>query len=113
MGFHSINCKGCSHPFLSHWVTNPVNRWMQDVTVQYEDGRRLQGAYDGYGRVAGTGFVETDAHIHTPPEGWHTSCWEAAGRPAFEGPSTWADDQGYFFNDPDHDMVEPTTGEAS
>ena len=40
---------------------------------------------------------------------WHKACWRVAGAPMdYRGESAFAPDQGWFFNDPDHDMVEPT-----
>ncbi len=102
MGFFSWNCKGCGHPLLSLWAVNDVNHWMQQTTVLLSNGGVRHGKYDGYGSVDGD-----DIAAIGDPCVWHTTCWRKAGEPKFDGPSEYAEDQGYFFEDPAHDMPEP------
>ena len=52
MGFFSYNCKECNHSILSRHSTNEgINEWMSHVVVLGSDGSRIDGEYDGYGRV--------------------------------------------------------------
>lgn len=103
MGLFSSNCNGCGHPLLSPQATNGINSWMQNAVVITPNGSILKGTYDGYGRVDGNGedqFGESTV--------WHDACWKHAGSPTeFTGASMSSDDQGWFFEDPDHDLHEP------
>jgi len=105
MGFFSWNCRGCGHPMLSDFSATPgVNAWMKDVVIIEESGRRLEGRYDGHGRVDG----EDIDWERGQPECWHRACWLHAGRPdVYTGASTRSDDQGYFFEEGAHDMGPP------
>ena len=102
MCFFSWNCQSCNHPMLSPHATNKVNDWMTQVVVQFEDGTRMIGEYDGYGRVNGVSFNYDDS-----PECYHFSCWEASGTPAYDCESISSRDQGYFFDEGEHNMAEP------
>lgn len=105
MGFFSSNCEGCGHPLLSSWVINKINSWMEQAVIITPDGKLHAGSYDGYGSVDG-GVTQPLAE---PAMVWHKACWEVAGKPTeYEGESTHSEDQGYFYNDPDHDMPEPS-----
>lgn len=103
MGVFSVDCTQCGHPLLSANVTNDVNRWMNQAVVLFPDGDRVSGPYDGYGRVGDledvVGLEDVDAQ--------HMACWRAAGEPGYVGPSRHSDDQGWFFKDGAHDMLEP------
>jgi len=106
MGFFSFNCKACGHPMLSVQATDKgLNDWMADV-VALTSHDRFHGVYDGYGRV-GDQDVPDAAY-------YHEACWEMAGRPGYDGTdSESAADQGWFFDDGDHDVVDPrVTDEA-
>ena len=103
---------------LSVWARNETNTWMSQVVVIKHDGQIIEGEYDGYGRVSPTpidpdkffdginerSFVWDAAEL---PGCWHKACWEVAGKPAEHRPSTRSEDQGYFFEDPAHDLTEP------
>jgi len=105
MGFFSWNCKVCGHPMLSHYAINEKNAWMNNVVVIEPDGSILKGEYDGYGRVNGRemGLGGNNA------ECYHRACWEKAGKPIdYTEGSESAADQGYFFDDPAHDMDPPS-----
>ena len=115
MGFFSWNCRGCEHPLLSLWATNPTNAWMQRAVVvespsPWSEGRVLEGTYDGYGRLDGQEINHQYSGTGTEykePGCWHRACWVKAGKPADYAPSKSADDQGYFFDEGEHDLEEP------
>ena len=106
MGFFSSECEGCGHPALSIYATNDINRWMMRVVAIREDGFRAAGEYDGYGGLE----TEEGTWEHAVGFGttvWHESCWIVAGRPTDYRGETNAPDQGYFFDEGDHDMADP------
>ena len=111
MGFFSWECNACHHPMLSHWATNEVNDWMQQVTVFMEDGSSFEGRYDGYGRVLDLDDdVKKQLHYELEPMCYHTACWlalepEKRSEITYK-PSDNAADQGFFFDD-EHNMGEP------
>jgi len=99
---------------LSPQAADPeVNLWMSKAIVLFENGDRVRGEYDGYGRLTtGEGYGKWDfAEVTglTGPCIYHLACWETAGRPKFSGPCKSSADQGWFFEAPDHDMLEPGT----
>lgn len=108
MGMFSFNCKECDHPMLSRPATDKgINEWMSDVVLLTENGSRIIGEYDGYGGVGSSGddddYYEGGCFVHK-------ACWEKHGKKDYEGyggPSDHANDQGWFFNDGDHDMIDP------
>lgn len=102
-GFFSWDCNVCGHPLLSPEATNPINRWMSDVVVIEPDGSTLMGEYDGYGRVNDHEIAWDSGD----PCVYHRACWEVAGRPTEYVPSEDARDQGWFFDDPEHNMPDP------
>lgn len=82
---------------------------MSDAVVLTNRGGRIIGEYDGYGRVGG----DEDASEHGAC--LHFACWEKAGKPDFDHygkPSAHAPDQGWFFDDGDHDMIDPRITEG-
>lgn len=100
MGFFSYNCKVCGHPMLSRGATDEITEWMSEVVALTSNGSVLRGEYDGYGRV--------DCFDGDDGYGWyHAACYEHAGRPAYDGPSASAADQGWFFDDGAHDALPP------
>jgi len=107
MGFFSWNCKSCGHPMLSPYVLSDINAWMNQVVVQFGNGTRLIGEYDGYGRV---NDIEFD--YGSKPECYHLSCWKAEGEPGYDCESVTSRDQGFFFDDGEHDMKEPDANEG-
>lgn len=103
MGFTSWTCKCCGKSALSPEATSKgINEWMSKVVVlDAEDF--ISGTYNGYGEVNGC-----EIHEHfSKPAVYHRACWEQAGRPDYDGPSPYADDQGWFFNEKDYDILEP------
>ena len=103
MGFSSENCMGCGHSVRSVFACHTMHTlWMVQTTVLPKKGRRIQGAYDGYGRVITNAERETavdlprDDEYASTASVYHTACWELLGRPGFTVPSQRADDQGYF-----------------
>jgi len=111
MGFFSQDCEGCGHPALSLWATTPINDWMQHIVAITPKGGILFGVYDGYGRLDDDGKIYDDA-VGFDNTVWHLACWKQAGKPShFQGPSRHSDDQGFFFQDGEHDMAEPQVGQ--
>lgn len=103
MGFFSGNCCDCKHPLLSPRATNSTNRWMTDAVAILENESIIKGEYDGYGNIGGLQILaDFDATL------WHEACWIVAGRPTgYRGPYERSEDQGFFFDDPAHDMPDP------
>lgn len=109
MGFTSYECKHCGHSILSSYSADPeINKWMMFAVVLIPGGTRLVGEHDGHSGVAGANVGE--GSIPTDTAVWvHQACWEKAGKPEYEdydGPSPFAQDQGYFFRY-EHDMIDP------
>lgn len=106
MGFSSYKCKGCEHPALSAMAVNKVNSWMVNVVAIMPNNVDIfKGEFDGYCSVG-----ETPVYGEKNPDLYHFACWTKAGTPMeYAGGSEWADDQGWFFNEGDHDMEEPRT----
>jgi len=78
---------------------------MVEAVAIEANGSVLVGEYDGYGRI---GDHEIDAYGEGPVA-YHKECWDHAGRPTNDlTPSEHAGDQGFFFNDGDHDMAPPS-----
>ena len=94
---------------LSEYATNDVNQWMNDVVVIEHNGGILKGSYDGYGRVdcVDIRFGISDYEFTNEPCCYHSACWARAGEPTEYSPSQGSDDQGYFFDEGDHNMSEP------
>lgn len=104
MGFFSWKCKTCGHPALSHGATDVgINDWMTDVVVLSKDGSRNLGSYDGYGRAGCWDYGNSNGE----PCLYHRACWEVAGKPEYTSPSKHSNDQGWFFADGDHDLLDP------
>jgi hypothetical protein len=82
------------------------NDWMTDVVVMQKNGSRLMGEYDGYGRVDGAEIDWSGGE----PQCYHHDCWEHAGKPEYDkgsGESQGSADQGWFFDDGEHDEDSP------
>lgn len=109
MGFFSSDCEGCGHPLLAAHVTNSINHWMNYGVAIHPNGTIVTGSYDGYGSLVDENEEEQQAAgWESGITVWHQACWQVAGRPPENrGESRSAADQGYFFDDPDHDMTEP------
>lgn len=109
MGFHSTDCLHCGHPMLDRRASDEgLNDWMSEY-VTLTSGAVARGTWDGDG--SGDGGGEHTAFLVTPRTVTvHYACWEHAGKPGIE---TYKEsnqstaNQGWFFNDGDHDMVDP------
>jgi hypothetical protein len=111
MGFFSYNCRGCGHPLLSVYAINGNNAWMNDAVALRPGGGGggvivAEGDYDGYGRIHGP-LGELEMGYPNKHDVYHKACFELLGRPAYEGPAEDARDQGYFFDDKDHNVKMP------
>lgn len=112
MGFFSYKCKECSHPMLSYGaVSKGINEWMNEAVALTSEGSRRVGEYDGYGRVVVGEYDGYDDDFDDESAAWvHKACWEIAGKPGYGhygSNSEDAEDQGWFFKDGDHDMIDP------
>lgn len=99
---------------LSSYSINKTNKWMNRVVVYLSPkSGALKGTYDGYGRVENSRSWCDDGDDNlanaSAPCCYHAACWEAAGKPKHTGESRSSADQGYFFDDPCHDMPKPKT----
>lgn len=90
MGMFSWNCKACGYS-LRECRGCTEDGWQADVVILLENGSRIFGEYDGYGRV---GSFDA-AHAYETPCVYHRACWELVGRPEYDGPSDDAHDQGF------------------
>ena len=54
MGFFSKTCAKTNLPICAP----EVNRSLSEIVVLYPDGRKVEGTYDGYGRVNGEQLLE-------------------------------------------------------
>jgi hypothetical protein len=111
MGFFSYNCRGCGHPLLSHYALGENNGWMNKAVALRPGGGGggvivADGSYDGYGRINGP-LGEFDMGFPNQCDVYHKACFELLGRPAYEGPAEDARDQGYFFDEADHNVRVP------
>lgn len=82
-----------------------INNWMSQAVALTPDGQRLLGEYDGYGRIGEVGNEDQIEAAYL-----HRACWEVAGKPDFEAygtPSGYAADQGWFFDEGAHDLIDP------
>ena len=96
MGLFSWECKHCGHSIKSPYQIPEGWEYMNEVVFLQEHEEPVIGDYDGYGRIGGY-----DIQIMTSePELWHHKCWENAGKPEYTGPSNYASDQGFFYDDP-------------
>lgn len=107
MGFFSWNCKGCGKSIRSRYTEAGYENWMQHAVALSQNGSRIIGEYDGYGRIDAPGMYE-EADIGQTPCLWHQACWEHAGTPEYDGPSESAEDQGYFIG-PEVTLFPPNT----
>jgi len=103
MGFFSWKCKKCDHSIKSPYELPTGWEYMNEVVMLSEGNEPIIGEYDGYGRIddRDVGMVDDD------PELWHKKCWENSGKPEYTGESDYAEDQGYFYDDPsDEEILE-------
>jgi hypothetical protein len=106
----STNCRACGHPLLSHGATSLINRWMTQAVAVFKEGSILKGEYDGYERIGG---YNNDVQLEDASV-YHRACYDVIGKPMdFAGRSQNSDDQGWFFNDGDHDLADPRENEEA
>lgn len=96
MGHFTYRCKHCGHDILDSQSTwKGLNEWMSSAVVLTEDGSRIKGEYDGYGRV---GSFDGDDLVDGDNVWVHEACWREAGKPDYEdydGPSAGSQHSGY------------------
>lgn len=107
MGFSSWECKGCGRSLVHD--PHEGHLWMMPVAILEDDGGRIFGTFDCYGTV--TTKSGADFELGDDPCCYHRSCWNALGRPDYDGPSEMANDQGHFYDDADYNFPEPKTPE--
>lgn len=96
MGFFSWNCKGCHKSIKAPYDPDPACH--NDAVLIESCGSVIAGSYDGYGRIETQGGNQFEINWEAvEPCLWHKKCWEAAGKPPYNGPSDRAADQGYFY----------------
>jgi len=107
MGFFSWKCKKCSHSIKSPYDLPAGWDYMNECVLLRDGWDPVIGKYDGYGNIEGS-HGEHDINWGAgEPELWHKRCWESEDKPAFSGGSKYAEDQGYFYDDPsDEQLVE-------
>jgi hypothetical protein len=93
MGFFSWNCKGCGESVKAPYSLPKKLEW-QNEAVLLDNDSFIMVRYDGYGRID---EYEFGLDIEDP-ELWHRVCWYDACSPKYTGPSTHAEDQGYFYD---------------
>ena len=120
MGFSSSNCKVCSHPMLSLYAVNDINKWMNHCVVIDQKDIVSKGYYDGYARLLSanmTSVVNYDEEVEKVTvknmqvdqevSSYHYDCWKTTGCPdKYLGTSEPANCQGYFFGN-EHDIKSP------
>ena len=124
MGFFSWNCVVCGHPLLSR-PNDEKNRWMTEGVAILNNGQKVEGSYDGYGRLDseyGTSNLADSVKWvgHTPegePKCYHKHCYEMAkeqGDPVdtYDKGSDSARCQGWFYDPPRHYFAALTWEEA-
>lgn len=103
MGFFSYNCKCCGKSIVNSSAICPVTEWQSEFILFTNSGDVKSGRkYRGYG-------FHDDDDLYENFTVYHKACWEHAGRPEYQGQSEGARDQGYFFEDKDHDFAPPGT----
>ena len=103
MGFFSYKCERCGHPALSAQACDrEINGWMEHIVAITRKNNLYAGEYDGYGRVGSADLRDSVFTLY------HRACWELEGAPtSFVREAAHAPDQGWFFDDGDHDMLDP------
>lgn len=106
MGFSTLDCKHCNHPVLDPRATDEgINEWMEEGVLMTADGSRLMGKLNGEAHTLGDFDISMAGGVMA-----HKVCWELNGRPdyeAYEKDSRFSEDQGWFFDDGAHDLIDP------
>lgn len=96
MGFFSVNCLGCGLSIRSAH-THGARHWTSFAVAFPENGPRLKGEYDGYGRLVSHTDEDEPFIGFKPVSAYHRACWVVLGQPDhFTVESDSAGDQGYF-----------------
>lgn len=108
MGFFSQDCESCGHPLICDAAAEDRNAWMSRGVAISRHNEIASGEYDGYGNLGGSEYaVGEDATVY------HRACWDAEGHPLdYRGPSRHSADQGWFFDDGDHNWATPAEAKA-
>jgi len=100
MGLFSWECKHCDHSIKAPYNIPYGWEYMSKAVLLQEHEEPIIGDYDGYGRIDGDDIQTMN------PELWHHKCWENAGKPEYTGPSNYASDQGFFYDDPSSKVMQ-------
>ena len=113
MGFFSWSCNHCGKSILSPWATDEKTKWMYRC-VAITENDIFTGVYDGYGRLDSIDPVGDSIEIaFSSPQVYHYSCWVLSGKPTkYAGSSKRAEDQGYFIDRADYDIMDPLLEKA-
>ena len=106
MGLFSWQCKKCDHSIKSPYNLPTGWGYMNDAVWLRKGEEPIIGEYDGYGRVGAYDMQEMDIGVGADPELWHKVCWEKAGKPEYSSTSEYADDQGFFYDDPSEEELQ-------
>ena len=112
MGLFSWQCKKCDHSIKSPYNLPTGWGYMNEAVYLREGLEPVIGKYDGYGCIEGVEAppemynMQGDIGFDTDPELWHKVCWENAGKPEYSSTSEYADDQGFFYDDPSEEELE-------
>ena len=102
MGLFSWQCKKCDHSIKSPFNIPDGWEYMNEAVVLRKGMEPVIGEYDGYGTV---GALGVNSFGDYEPEMWHKKCWENDGKPEYSGGSEYAQDQGFFYEDPTEEEV--------
>ena len=104
MGFFSWKCAKSEKPVMADiGVMNSPWSFASDVIVLFDDGRRVQGSYDGYGRVGELELLD-----------YREETWRMVIEKYYSGESfdqlpknKYDPGQGWFYNDNDLEKILP------
>ena len=112
MGLFSWKCKKCDHSIKAPYNVPTGWEYMNEAVLLRKGQEPVIGHYDGYGRIEGfeesapTAMSEYEVAAYPQdPEMWHKVCWENAGKPEYTGDSEYAEDQGFFYDDPSEEEL--------
>tara|TARA_S200002703_G_scaffold98589_1_gene85255 strand:- start:1415 stop:1804 length:390 start_codon:yes stop_codon:yes gene_type:complete len=100
MGLFSYPCQRCGRSILSEY--SAPHGWLMHATVRTEEGKIIDGIYDGYGRLLTDEYGEFELPFPFSEEDrkwriWHTECYHMPDNRLDQPPEPKdAHDQGYF-----------------
>ena len=101
MGFFSWECAKSKKPVMSSYAVQDTPwAFASEVVVLFNDGDRITGTYDGYGRINGYDILEVGEH------NWRMVIERYYTGETFDqlAPNETDQGQGYFYED--RDLVE-------